>query len=208
MKDFAHETHEERQKRTAYIKGQPIVTSCPDYQTTLNTQLKDSVHEDLEWLERIKTNWWYSGNMANGYNVSKDKLSDGRPMNPKLYELHQRLLGFGGQETCLPAVEEDIDPILAHGQLWLDRYVCTMKGAPSQCHRNACDFWEINHNKMDVHIATGYALTEDGMWRQHSWLVHVMPKFVRIIETTVRRIAYFGYVMTDEEAWQFINDNW
>ncbi len=40
-------------------------------------------------------------------------------------------------------------------------------------------------------IATGYALDADGLWRQHSW---VMDKKGRVIETTVRRVAYCGIV--------------
>jgi hypothetical protein len=82
-------------------------------------------------------------------------------------------------------------------------------GKPCDCHRNSCDLWEANRNNPDirVHIATGYALTKDGMWRQHSWVVWIKARSVKIVETTTPRIAYFGFVMTDKEAELFNRHN-
>lgn len=56
-------------------------------------------------------------------------------------------------------------------------------------------------------IATGYALSEDGLWRSHSWVIQPMKRTVRVWETTVKRVAYFGVVLTDEECEQFWYDN-
>src|SRR5262249_8464594 len=46
-----------------------------------------------------------------------------------------------------------------------------------------------------VRIASGYALTEDGLWRQHFWGVDTAAG--RVLETTVRRVRYFGVVLGD-----------
>jgi hypothetical protein len=80
-----------------------------------------------------------------------------------------------------------------------------MKGRPSQCHFNSCRCWEANQDK--AVLCTGYALSEDGMWRCHSWLVELRPRRNKIVETTVPRVAYFGFGMTTDESWDFYFDN-
>lgn len=54
-----------------------------------------------------------------------------------------------------------------------------------------------------VGIATGYALSGDGLWRQHSWGV------LRdgIFETTETRLKYFGIVLQGERADYFAAAN-
>lgn len=116
-------------------------------------------------------------------------------------KLHGLLLSIGGYETCFPYVEEDMANILARGRYY-GGFSKMMKGKPSRCHENACNLWTVNKDKHDVHIATGYALSADGMWRQHSWLVQryqtATQHRTRIIETTEKRVAYFGYEMGNE----------
>ena len=48
-------------------------------------------------------------------------------------------------------------------------------------------------------LVTGYALSDDGLWRQHSW---VMDDQV-IYETTVKRTQYYGFVLDPAEAVRF-----
>ena len=55
--------------------------------------------------------------------------------------------------------------------------------------------------------ATGYALSADGMWRQHSWLIHRKPRSNRVVETTEPRILYFGFAMTLEHCEKFVSYN-
>jgi hypothetical protein len=52
-------------------------------------------------------------------------------------------------------------------------------------------------------ITTGWALSDDGLWRQHSWILRGKT----VIETTETRVRYFGVTLTDAEAEQFWNDN-
>jgi hypothetical protein len=57
-----------------------------------------------------------------------------------------------------------------------------------------------------VRIASGYALTGDGLWRQHSWGVDAADG--RVIETTVRRVRYYGVILgDDDESLEFFFSN-
>lgn len=118
--------------------------------------------------------------------------------------LCKRLLAINGSSVKLPDIEEDLNNILKYGQLW-DSQAKLMKGRPSQCHANSCELWY--NNQEDTVIATGYALSPDGIWRQHSWLIWIKPRTNMIIETTVPRLAYFGFAMTKEMCRTFYYDN-
>ncbi len=155
-----------------------------------------------EWKNRISNNWW-------AVNYKKDPLESLDKEKTlhiqKVLKLRDLLLSFGGEEACMPFTEEDIDKLLSRGQFWYGDKITMMKGEPGQCHRNTCDLWDANKDK--VFIATGYALSADSMWRQHSWGVHCKKRINRIAETTTPRVAYFGFVMTNEEAEDFFMDN-
>lgn len=162
---------------------------------------------DPEWKESLKNHWWESENIQ-----SSDMFLKNRETKESDYEdfyfLHKVLLSIGGSETCLPPVEEDMKAILDRGRFFGGRSRM-MKGKPSQCHRNSCELWRLNHEDHNVQICTGYALSEDGMWRQHSWLLlQDMNNQETVIETTKKRKAYFGFVMTEDEALDFVSANY
>jgi hypothetical protein len=48
-----------------------------------------------------------------------------------------------------------------------------------------------------VRLSTGFALSDDGMWRPHSWL---RASSGTLIETTEQRVAYYGFAFDDEGA--------
>lgn len=123
--------------------------------------------------------------------------------HPELRPLLDMLLTMAGKYAVLPVVEEDLPSLLKKGRFYPGKGARTMPGAPSQCHRNVSRLWEAN--KKLVAIFTGYALSSDGIWRQHSW--GYVRLFDRIIETTERRTLYFGFRLTREEAKQFAEDN-
>ena len=151
---------------------------------------------DKEWQDRINAeNWWASG--YTGSDKGKEKET----------ALIKKLLEFGGNEVCMPNIEEDIDDIMSSGQLWYGDKSMLMKGQSCQCHSNSAGIWEANYEQHEIAIATGYALSKDGMWRQHTWLVQRKPRSVLIVETTEKRIAYFGFLMTEEEALDFCSKN-
>lgn len=146
-----------------------------------------------EWKRELSSRWWYSENI-------KNEIVDTELKN-KMIKLRETLLSFGGEEVCLPVVEEDIDNILSRGQLWMGDKVDMMRGEPCQCHSNSAACWSANKDKTT--IVTGYALSEDGLWRQHSWVIHFKPRQNRIVETTRRRVLYYGFAMTEKECEDF-----
>jgi len=70
------------------------------------------------------------------------------------------------------------------------------------CHENVAELWlEKATGVSDIGI--GYALSEDGLWRQHSWAVQKTD----IIETTEERVKYFGILLEGNEADSFAANN-
>lgn len=151
-----------------------------------------------EWKKWCEKEFWFQDTLP-----EMKKLH--RRMNDKMFDLKEKLLEFAGESACLPAYEEDLDNILKYGQFWIGNNIKMIKGFPSQCHYNSCLCWEANKDK--TRICTGYALSDDGMWRQHSWLIWMKPRSNQIVETTTKRIAYFGFVMTKEQCEKFEEDN-
>ncbi len=125
---------------------------------------------------------------------------------PESCTLSEKILTFGGNAVCIPEPEEDYENIMEYGQFWFGKGAKMMKGRPSQCHKNSCDLWE--QNKRNTRICTGYALSSDGIWRQHSWLLLFKAYSNQIIETTVKRVAYFGFVMDEEMCENFVLSNY
>lgn len=179
----------------AYHKSNPI----RDYTGAINTI--DVSNIDKEWEQTlIKNNmWWY-------YKNNTPPISN---FDLRLFELRKKLLQFAGHNVCLPVTEPDLDNILNRGQLWYGDIAKVIKGKPSRCHENASlYFLKNNHNcNPGVLICTGYAISDDGMWRQHSWCICKKANKTQIIETTVKRVAYFGFVLQPEEAVIFAKNN-
>jgi len=116
--------------------------------------------------------------------------------------LARGLVRFGGAGVVYLGPEPDLDELFARGQLWPGTRAEHVPGRESQCHRNSSLYWARNMGS--ALIATGYALSEDGLWHQHSWCIDVGADGTpRIIESTVPRVAYFGFVMTAEESAEF-----
>ena len=117
-------------------------------------------------------------------------------MYPWFIRLEQRLLSIGG-EMVVPRREPDQDKILSWGRLWNGDKVRVVSGVPCNCHGNVAGLWRKNPKR--YRIATGWALSDDGLWRQHSWIIDGRT----LIETTTPREKYFGFVLTPLEAQQF-----
>lgn len=176
-------------KTAAYVKGHPIrMPGDMPKELTWNPISR-------EWLDSLWDRWWctdYQGCC----------LPD---RHHRIFVLRDKLLTFGGDQACMPGVEEDLQDILNRGQLWYGDRITFMKGEIGQCHANSAALWEAN--KSQVMLATGYALALDGMWRQHSWCIWIKPRKNRVVETTVKMQAYFGFVMTREETEEFWENN-
>lgn len=173
-------------KESAYIKMHPI--QSPEHMRgTIPTKPFDK-----DWEERISDCWWYHKNNK-AFGVNSD-----------MFVLRNKLLSFGGFECCMPVFEPDLQNILQYGQLWYGDRIDIIHGEHNQCHSNSAKHWHRHKDK--TVLCTGYALSEDGMWRQHSWLVRLKPMKNRIIETTVPRVAYFGFAMTEKQAQKFYEE--
>lgn len=127
---------------------------------------------------------------------------------PELKTLNEKLLSFGGDMVCFSGTEEDLDKILSRGLLLQGLRSKLMKGRNSQCHSNSSRLWSVNKEK--VKIVTGYALSkdEDGLrvWRCHTWAIENSTN--RLIETTIRRKLYFGYILDEDESHEFYYMNY
>lgn len=111
--------------------------------------------------------------------------------NPLLGALRRRLLKFGGSDVTLMLPDPELPLLLKRGNGFPGFKTRLKKGDENSCHQNAGRLWL--KDKKNLRICTGYALSADGLWRQHSWLVK--PKEKQIIETTERRVAYYGVAL-------------
>ena len=161
------------------ITDKDMFDKCLIYSEAKSQKIKDSIkwnQMDTDWKADCK---------------ESSTLEDMKKMYPSmdnhLLDLRQKLLTFAGETVCFPPCEEDLNNILSYGQFWIGGNAKLMRGEPSQCHVNSANLWE--QNKDATRICTGYALSEDGIWRQHSWLVWHKARSNQIVETTVKRIA-------------------
>lgn len=116
-------------------------------------------------------------------------------------QLEQLLLSLGGTRLVYRH-EPHLQPLLLRGEV-LDGPVELVPGEERNCHSNSTRLWQ--ENKETLALATGYALSEDGLWRQHSWVIRKQPDIgqARILETTILRVKYFGFLLNDAEAEAF-----
>jgi hypothetical protein len=117
---------------------------------------------------------------------------------PELKRLKSILLRMGG---ISPRSDGDIPALLESG--FLTSGPITLKiMKSSSCHQNVAALWESRKAGI-VAIATGYALSDDGLWRQHSWGI----RRDGILETTQPRSKYFGLVLQGVKADHFVTSN-
>ena len=80
---------------------------------------------------------------------------------------------------CLPETPFPDDPYSFH---------------PHDCHKNCVELC-VRGGRQHT-IVYGWALSKDGIWNCHSWCIkRTEPE--RVVETTSRRAAYFGFVVPD-----------
>jgi len=136
----------------------------------------------------------------------------------------------GGEDNSilLPSLYEcsyEVIRLIERGQFF-GKTDLNIEGEVSNCHNNVIEtfinsfeksFSEFPQNhipaKNKYQMVTGYALSEDGVWRNHSWL---LLNNTKVVETTESRIKYFGVVLSDNkkglydkdisEVFEFIRD--
>jgi 8-oxo-dGTP pyrophosphatase MutT (NUDIX family)/GNAT superfamily N-acetyltransferase len=132
---------------------------------------------DAEWLQRLDENKDYEG-------------------RTDLEELDKRLLSFGGGRTLILSKEvppNEVQRLLQRGQFWPGSKARMQKMETSRCHGNSYCLMREGLGS----VVNGFALSKDGLWRNHSWLVKPDGS---LVETTMRRKAYYGAVLTPEEV--------
>ena len=108
------------------------------------------------------------------------------------------LLAIGGTDVVPPGSADPlVDLLRTEGGVVPAPDVVPRAGEPGDCHVNAVRLWRTGDA---VAIGTGYALSADGLWREHSWGVDAAG---RIVETTAERVTYYGVTMTGERAQWF-----
>jgi hypothetical protein len=107
------------------------------------------------------------------------------------------LLVHGGEQVVPPlAPDLLVDVFRTHGRVWPTpaRFV---EGRASACHHNAVALWRSGEAAA---MGSGYALSEDRLWREHTWGI---AHDGQLIETTEPRTAYFGIELRDGSAERF-----
>jgi len=109
--------------------------------------------------------------------------------------LEERLLGLGGF-AAVPdlGVDVSLEIVLERGVSHDRQGERFIEGEPSMCHHNSA---ALVLSGQAVGIGTGYVLSDDGLWRSHSWAI---DEDGRIIETTAVREVYFGLKITGDQA--------
>lgn len=119
---------------------------------------------------------------------------------PRMAKLYDRLLSINGFAVAL-SDEPDLEKLLARGVVNDGRGAKLMAGKPICCHANAARLWEKDPES--TALVTGWAMSDDGIWRQHSWA----RRGKTILETTNPRLIYYGFELLPEEAIGFCESN-
>lgn len=139
----------------------------------------------LNWLEGP---WSFIGSLQKQQPGGAFSTSSGPSKAAKKLATH--LLELGGQTAVISAADENLfEQLLEVGGLIEPSEVVLKLGRPSDCHGNSARRW--GHRRKARDIATGYALSDDGLWRRHSWVLEGST----LIETTEARTVYFGFVL-------------
>ncbi len=142
------------------------------------------------------------GNWARGM-VGSNRLPENQVEGFK--ELRSKLLEIGGDKVVVPMTgEDDLEKLLERGELMRPDdfgHFEVVEGEPIACHSNSC---RVREDIADSWIVTGYALSKDDLWRQHTWVVTADDT---LIETTIARKAYFGVFLEGKEEETFIDLN-
>lgn len=119
-------------------------------------------------------------------------------------DLKRVLLSFGGVAVVLPVIEEDKHILMRNGQCYVPKGRIMRRGQPCRCHTNSAFLWRANSELLK--IATGYAMCNRGVWRQHTWCLMPKGADMVIVETTTKPLLYFGAQLTPKQARRFVED--
>jgi hypothetical protein len=111
-----------------------------------------------------------------------------RPWWNKVHDNFQSCLDEMFPGTHLVADPFDVDDLLNINTIMIPNSNYQIKQMErSMCHDNSIKLCTTDSS---LKLFSGYALSDDKLWRHHSW---VMTKTDDIIETTEKRLIYLGY---------------
>ena len=131
---------------------------------------------------------------------------------PSYADLRRKLLSLGGIDAVPPGFDEssapqrarqhyDVSQVLQSGRTWMGAQAELEQMETSNCHLNVARLCTSGRGQ----IASGWALPEDGLWREHSWLVRSPgTEHESLVETTRRWLLYHGYPLNEEETGWFV----
>ena len=122
-------------------------------------------------------------------------LDEAAKQQPEIISLRRRLLSLGGVELVAPpTTDPGLSLIIEHGRIKRGPIKCIPMSS-SEGQKNIATYWMTDRVGV-VGIGIGYALSDDGLWRQHFWGVRRRG----ILETTTKREQYFGVTICAAEA--------
>ena len=108
--------------------------------------------------------------------------------------MRDAILNYGGHAVLLDTLDPDTSMVLRSAQYQSGIAVVLIPGEESKCHHNAIrEYWGDRENTV---LFTGYAADETGVWVRHSWI----ERNDALLETTSRRLAYYGVRLTSAQA--------
>ena len=78
-------------------------------------------------------------------------------------------------EAAVLRQRHDVKLVLTHGRAFSTEGLTFETMSPSQCHLNVAKLFEMGRGR----IGMGWGLSDDGLWREHSWIVSTECKRTR-----------------------------
>ena len=120
-------------------------------------------------------------------------------VKPEVRKLCEHLLSIGSERVVIPYEELGLcEALVDTGEVASYKKLKIKNGEERECHSNSASLWLTNKTKYK--IATGYGLSDDDIWRRHSW---IMTTGDNLIETTIAREIYFGIILNKRTARAF-----
>lgn len=168
--------------------GTPL--RLPDEIKAAKIKIPETKPMNIDWKNAQKDFWWGNESLYHSKEYKKPN------------ELRERLIAIGGENAAVKEGNLEIcdinaiDMILKYGQLLYSGYNAVVNPFTdfSKCHLYSEDFYLAN--RKCTKVCYGYALSKDGLWRDHSWVL-LMGKNNIIECTPIRRLAYYGVVLPD-----------
>jgi len=128
--------------------------------------------------------------------AQKEKLLAALKARPYLKPLAQKLIAIGGDVPCIwnedfSLTQNFVAVLLGLARLSNGSYARPRQMEQNRCHHNAIKLAAKYPHKYQRE--TGLALSDDGIWRVHSWAFDMAKN--EIVETTVPQRKYFGVTL-------------